>query len=65
MSDERFARLPIMSRTLDDLATRLFALDIVEQHAVGEVETAKVRQAVVLLTQKLWPELGDLLDDDK
>jgi hypothetical protein len=66
MADERFARLPDqVTLKRDDVAMLLFALDIVEQHAAGEAEAAKVRQAVVLLTRKLWPELGDLLDDDK
>lgn len=49
--------------TRDEAAVVLFALDVVDS-AVSEPEEAeKVRRAVRLLTHKLWPELGDLLDE--
>jgi hypothetical protein len=65
MADDRFARLPDqVTLSRDEVAVVLFALDVVEDVTVALVEATKVRQAVVLLTGKLWPELGGLLDDD-
>lgn len=67
MSGERpFAELPDkVTLTRDELAVVLFALDVVEVADVDPAEAAKVRRAIRLLTAKLWPELGDLLDDDQ
>lgn len=59
-----FANLPDEATfTRDELATVLFALDVVEQAEVAPAESAKVHRAIRLVTKKLWPELGDLLDD--
>jgi hypothetical protein len=61
-----FARLPDeIALTLDELAIVLFALDVVEGAEITADDRAKVRRAVRLLTRKLWPELGGLLDDDE
>lgn len=61
-----FAHLPEeITLTRDELAVVLFALDVVEDAAVGLAGQAKVRRAIRLLTAKLWPELGDLLGDDQ
>lgn len=43
----------------------LFALDVVETADVSRADAMKVKQAIRLLTAKLWPELGDLLGDDE
>lgn len=65
MADRRIADLPDeITLRRDEVAILLFALDVVD-NAVSEPEDAeKVRRAVRLLTRKLWPELGDLLDDE-
>ncbi|MFP5580227.1 MAG: hypothetical protein ACLGIZ_18610 [Acidimicrobiia bacterium] len=66
MPDEPLARLPEdIVLTRDEAAVILFALDVVEQADVSEDEAAKVTRAVYLLTAKLWPDLGDLLDGDE
>ena len=65
VSDEPLARLPDdIVLTRDEAAVILFGLDVVEQTDVDADEAAKVTRAVHLLTAKLWPDLGDLLDDD-
>lgn len=53
-----------MTLTRDEAALILFGLDVVDHADVDTEETAKVTRAVRLLTAKLWPDLGDLLDDD-
>ena len=59
------ARLPdeiTLSRA--EVATVLFALDVAVEDA--EPESAvhqRLRAAQKLITAKLWPELGDLLDE--
>ena len=65
MADRPITDLPDeVTLTRDEAAVVLFALDVVDS-AVSEPEEAeKVRRAVRLLTRKLWPELGDLLDDE-
>ena len=65
MADRPIADLPDeITLTRDEAAVVLFALDVVDS-AVSEPEEAeKVRRAVRLLTRKLWPKLGDLLDDE-
>ena len=61
-----FAHLPDeITLTRDDIAVVLFALDVIEDADVDPADAAKVRRAIRLLTDKLWPELGDLLDDDE
>ena len=65
MPDEPLARLPddiVLSR--DEAAVVLFGLDVVEHADLDADQAAKVRRAVHLLTAKLWPDLGDLLNDE-
>jgi len=64
--DEPLTELPEdVTLTRDEVAIVLFALDVVEAVDVDPSEAAKVRRAIRLLTTKLWPELGDLLDGDQ
>lgn len=42
----------------------LFALDVADVGARGD-EAIAVRKAIRVITTKLWPELGDLLDGDE
>jgi hypothetical protein len=37
----------------------------VDEAGLSRDEAAKVRRAIRLLTTKLWPELGELLDDEE
>jgi len=65
MADRPIADLPDEIRlTRDEAATVLFALDVVDSAVPDGDHAEKVRRAVRLLTRKLWPELGELLDDD-
>ncbi len=50
--------------TGDEAAVVPFALHVVDSVVFEPEEAEKVRRAVRLLTRKLWPELGDLLDDE-
>ena len=64
--DAPFTQLPDEVRlTRDEISVVLFALDLVESADLGESERAAVRRAIRLITEKLWPELGDLLDKDE
>jgi hypothetical protein len=52
--------------TLDEVALLLFVADTaVESTAYGSSEHARARRAQRLITSRLWPELGDLLEDDE
>ncbi len=51
--------------TRDEVAVVLFSLDMVETAGLQGAEAEQVRRAVRLLTAKLWPELGELLEDDE
>lgn len=63
--DEPLASLPDdITLTRDEAAEVLFALDVIEDADPEPDQQAKVRRAVRLLTAKLWPDLGDLLDED-
>jgi len=64
--DAPIAELPdYITLTRDEAATVLSGLDVVvEATDIDTEEAAKVRRAVRLVTTKLWPELGDLLDED-
>ena len=46
------------------MALVLPGLDTVDEAEMDRVEAAKVQRAFRLLTTKLWPELGDLLDEE-
>jgi hypothetical protein len=62
---EPLAELPDeITLTRDEAAVILFGLDVIEQAGVGADERTKVTRAIHLLTAKLWPDLGDLLDGD-
>lgn len=64
--DEPLARLPDeIVLTRGEAAVVLFGLDVVGQADVSADEAVKVTRAVNLLSAKLWPDLGDLLDDDE
>ena len=65
MRDEPFARLPEeIVLNLGEVAVLLFALDTAEdQAALDAAGRAQIASARQLLTAKLWPELGRLLDD--
>jgi hypothetical protein len=61
-----FAELPSsIELTLDEIAVVLGALDRAAELAPPGSEAYRaVRAATRLITRKVWPELGDLLDDD-
>lgn len=64
--EEPLARLPDeIVLTRDEAAIVLFGLDVVDQADVHSEDALKVTRAVNLMTVKLWPDLGDLLDDDQ
>lgn len=64
--EEPLARLPAeIVLTRDEAAVVLFGLDVVDQADVHSEDAVKVTRAVNLMTAKLWPDLGDLLDDDQ
>ena len=66
MPGEPLARLPDdIVLTRDEAAIVLFGLDVVDHADVSADEAAEVTRAVHLLTAKLWPDLGGLLDDDE
>lgn len=51
--------------SLDEVTAVLEVLDIAEVAARTEAERAAARGAIRIVTAKLWPELGDLLDGDE
>jgi hypothetical protein len=59
------ARLPdTVTLTLVEAGQVLFALDVaIEQPDLGHASAQQVAAARKLITAKLWPELGDVLDD--
>jgi hypothetical protein len=63
---EPFARLPSrITLDLSEVAVVLGALDRAADLADAEgVDSRAILKATRLLTAKLWPEFGDLLDDD-
>ena len=66
VTDRPFAHLPgEIVLTSDELAVVLFALDVLADAGLTGEDAAKVRRAIRLLTRKLWPEPGDLLDEDE
>ena len=65
MGDQPFAELPEeITFTREEVAVLMFGLDVLEEAQVAPGDAAKVRKAIRLLTGKLWPDLGDLLDGD-
>jgi hypothetical protein len=63
---EPFARLPErIELDLSEVAVVLGALDRAAELAdPNSASYRAIRSATRLLTAKLWPELGDLLDDE-
>lgn len=54
-----------ISFTLAEVADTLFAIDLaVERTDPGSADHRAARRIQQLITSKLWPELGGLLDDD-
>jgi len=65
VTDDPLVRLPDQIRlNLREVAMLIFALDMAEDEA-GDNGAAQSQIAAArrLLTSKLWPELGDLLED--
>jgi len=64
--DAPFAELPdaVTFDRPEVAASLLFASDLVETAQVEESDRAIVRAAIRLVTSKLWPELGDLLEEE-
>ncbi len=53
-----------ISLTLEEVAVVMAALDIAEAHTPTNSEDFRqVRTAISLLTEKLWPELGDIPEE--
>ena len=51
--------------TLNEVAILLFAVDIAAERVLeGGDEHAAATRAQRLITSRLWPDLGSLLDDD-
>lgn len=66
MSDRPFARLPpSITLTIAETWVLLQAVDVAAAHAPpGSEDAVRADAARRLLTAKLWPELGDLLDEE-
>lgn len=63
--DVPFVELPDrIEFSLDEVSSVLEVLDIAEAAARTDDERAAAREAIRIVTSKLWPELGDLLDRD-
>jgi hypothetical protein len=64
--NEPFARLPeTINLDLSEVGVILGALDrAAELAAPDSADYQAIRRATRLLTVKVWPELGDLLDED-
>lgn len=59
-----FARLPErIELDLDEVRRVLAALDVGATHTTGR-DRETITEVVNLVTAKLWPELGDLLDEE-
>jgi hypothetical protein len=66
IEDEPWVRLPPhIEFDLAEAATLLFALDAARNIVEPESRTGvTIRRAIRLVTGKLWPALGDLLDEE-
>ena len=63
--DDPFVRLPDhIELSLAEASELLEVLDIAATTARTDEERLAVRKAVRMITTRLWPELGDLLDGD-
>lgn len=65
--DEPYVRLPpTIELDLAEAGALLFALDDAHKLvAPGGMTATGIRNAIRLITRKLWAELGDLLDDEE
>lgn len=64
-SEHPYVRLPDhIELSLAEAGELLEVLDIAATAARNDAERAAVRDASRMITVKLWPELGDLLDGD-
>jgi hypothetical protein len=50
--------------TRDEVAVVLLGLDTLDETELDSTARHQVDRAIRLLTTKLWPELGDLLDEE-
>lgn len=65
-SDEPYVRLPEhIEVTLAEAGQLLEVLDVAVATARTDDERSAAVDAAEMITAKLWPELGDLLDDDE
>ena len=63
--DDPFVRLPDhIELSLAEASELLEVLDIAATTARTDEERLAVRETVRMITARLWPELGDLLDGD-
>ena len=63
--DDPFVRLPDrIELSLVEASELLEVLDIAVTTARTDAERLAVHEAVRMITARLWPELGDLLDGD-
>jgi hypothetical protein len=64
-SDEPYVRLPErIELTLAEAGELLEVLDVAVATARSDDERRAARVAVEMLTRRLWPDLGDLFEDD-
>ena len=64
-SDEPYVRLPDrIELTLGEAGELLEVLDVAVTTARTQGERSAAREAAEMITAKLWPELGDLFEDD-
>jgi hypothetical protein len=64
-SDDPYVRLPDhIELSLAEAGELLEVLDIAAATARTDDERNAVRTAVLMITLKLWPDLGDVLDGD-
>ncbi len=64
-SGEPYVRLPDrIDLTLAEAGEVLEVLDLAVETAISDSERTAAREAAEMITAKLWPELGDLFEDD-
>jgi hypothetical protein len=64
-SDEPYVRLPDrIALTLAEAGELFEVLDVAVATATSDEERRSARLAAEMVTRKLWPDLGDLFQDD-
>jgi hypothetical protein len=64
-ADDPYVRLPDhIELSLAEAGELLEVLDIADATALTEDQRAAVRHAARMITLKLWPDVGDVLDGD-